>query len=121
MEEFEDQRGQDRRNKSMMRMMNQPGVSTHKVKEDLIIEQLKNQHKGTKNYGLGIRMIEWETGQKFYFHNGWWHGNTSSYISLGKEGVTIIALSNKFTKNVYSVRKLAPLFGDYPFEFNDED
>lgn len=80
-----------------------------------------NEHKGTKNYGLGIRMIEWETGQKFYFHNGWWHGNTSSYISLGKENVTIIALSNKFTKNVYSVRKLAPLFGDYPFEFNDEE
>ena len=49
MEEFEDQRGQDRRNKSMMRMMNAPAVSTHKVKEDLIIEQLKNQHKGTKN------------------------------------------------------------------------
>jgi hypothetical protein len=49
MEEFEDQRGQDRRNKSIMRMMNAPGVSTHKVKEDLIIEQLKNQHKGTKN------------------------------------------------------------------------
>lgn len=42
MEEFEDQRGQDRRNKSMMRMMNAPAVSTHKVKEDLIIEQLKN-------------------------------------------------------------------------------
>ena len=49
MEEFEDQRGQDRRNKSMMRMMNAPAVSTHKEKEDLIIEQLKNQHKGTKN------------------------------------------------------------------------
>jgi len=49
MEEFEDQRGQDRRNKSMMRMMNAPGVSSHKVKEDLIIEQLKNQHKATKN------------------------------------------------------------------------
>ena len=86
-----------------------------------IYKGYSNEHKGTKNYGLGIRMIEWETGQKFYFHNGWWHGNTSSYISLGKEGVTIIALSNKFTKNVYSVRKLAPLFGDYPFEFNDED
>ena len=86
-----------------------------------IYQGYSNEHKGTKNYGLGIRMIEWETGQKFYFHNGWWHGNTSSYISLGKENVTIIALSNKFTKNVYSVRKLAPLFGDYPFEFSDEE
>jgi hypothetical protein len=38
-----------------------------------------------------------------------------------KEGVTIIALSNKFNKNIYAVRKLAPVFGDYPFDFEDED
>lgn len=86
-----------------------------------IYKGYSNERKGTKNYGLGMRMIEWETGQKFYFHNGWWHGNTSSYISLIKDNVTIIALSNKFTKNTYSVRKLAPSFGDYPFDFADED
>ena len=86
-----------------------------------IYKGYSNEHKGEKNYGLGIRMIEWETGQKFYFHNGWWHGNTSSYITLVKENVTIIALSNKFTRNTYAVRKLAPLFGDYPFKFDDED
>ncbi|WDF62281.1 serine hydrolase domain-containing protein [Flavobacterium sp. KACC 22763] len=80
-----------------------------------------NERKGTKNYGLGIRMINWETGQNFYFHNGWWHGNTSSYITLMKEGVTIIALSNKMTRNTYAVRKLAPVFGDYPFNFKDEE
>ena len=80
-----------------------------------------NERKGTKNYGLGIRMINWETGQNFYFHNGWWHGNTSSYITLMKEHVTIIALSNKMTRNTYAVRKLAPVFGDYPFNFKDEE
>ena len=80
-----------------------------------------NERKGTKNYGLGIRMINWETGQNFYFHNGWWHGNTSSYITLQKEQVTIIALSNKMTRNTYAVRKLAPVFGDYPFQFKDEE
>jgi CubicO group peptidase (beta-lactamase class C family) len=79
-----------------------------------------NERKGTKNYGLGIRMVNWETGQNFYFHNGWWHGNTSSYITLRKEGVTIIALSNKFTRKTYDVRKLAVLFGDYPFKLRDE-
>ena len=86
-----------------------------------IYKGYSNEHKGEKNYGLGMRMIEWESGQKFYFHNGWWHGNTSSYITLVKENVTIIAISNKFTKNTYAVRKLAPLFGDYPFKFDDED
>lgn len=80
-----------------------------------------NERKGTKNYGLGIRMINWETGQNFYFHNGWWHGNTSSYITLMKENVTIIALSNKMNRNTYAVRKLAPIFGDYPFNFKDEE
>lgn len=80
-----------------------------------------NERKGTKNYGLGIRMINWETGQNYYFHNGWWHGNTSSYITLVKEHVTIIALSNKMTRNTYAVRKLAPIFGDYPFNFKDEE
>lgn len=79
-----------------------------------------NEHPGRKNYGLGIRMINWESGKNFYFHNGWWHGFTSSYIPLKDENVTIIALSNKFTKSTYAVRKLAPLFGDYPFKVEDE-
>ena len=85
-----------------------------------VYKPYSNERKGTKNYGLGIRMVNWETGQNFYFHNGWWHGNTSSYITLRKEGVTIIALSNKFTRKTYDVRKLAPLFGDYPFKLKDE-
>ena len=79
-----------------------------------------NEHPGTKNYGLGIRMLNWENGKNFYFHNGWWHGFTSSYITLKDENVTIIALSNKFTKSTYSVRKLATRFGDYPFKVEDE-
>lgn len=87
----------------------------------LVYTPFSNEHKGQKNYGLGIRMINWETGQNFYFHNGWWHGNTSSYITLLKENVTIIALSNKFTTKTYQVRKLAPLFGDYPFKLGKDD
>jgi CubicO group peptidase (beta-lactamase class C family) len=79
-----------------------------------------NEHLGTKNYGLGIRMVNWKNGKNFYFHNGWWHGFTSSYITLKDENVTIIALSNKYTKNTYAVRKVSVLFGDYPFKVEDE-
>lgn len=79
-----------------------------------------NEKVGEKNYGLGIRMINWKTGQNFYFHNGWWHGNTSAYITLPKEQVTIIALSNKMNKSTYNVKKVAPLFGDYPFKTDTE-
>lgn len=78
-----------------------------------------NEHKGKNNYGLGIRMINWETGQNLYFHNGWWHGNTSAYITLPEEYTTIIALSNKFNRMTYKVRNLAALFGDYPLKLEE--
>ena len=84
-----------------------------------IYEGYSNEHVGTKNYGLGIRMINWDSGQHFYFHNGWWHGFTSSYISLGKEKLTIISLSNKFTRATYKVKNISSLFGDYPFKVSD--
>ena len=80
------------------------------------------EHKGTKNYGLGIRLHEWETGEKLFYHNGWWHGNTSSYVTLKKDTVAIIALSNKFSYKPYKVWKLSPLFGQYPIKPDkDED
>lgn len=85
-----------------------------------IYQGYSNEHKGQKNYGLGIRMINFESGQNFYFHNGWWHGNMSSYITLLKENVTIIALTNKSMKSVYNIKKLAPLFGNYPFKVDEE-
>ena len=97
--------------------------------EDFLSKKMKSEmfkgysyeRKGTKNYGLGIRMLEFETGQHYYFHNGWWHGNTSSYVTLQKDSVTIIAISNKFSKKPYQTKRLAPIFGDYPFEFNDSE
>ena len=80
-----------------------------------------NEHKSTNNYGLGMRMKNWETGQNLYFHNGWWHGNTSTYITLPEEKVTIIAFSNKFTRLTYRVRNLTALFGDYPYKLDQGD
>ncbi|MFQ3173858.1 MAG: CubicO group peptidase (beta-lactamase class C family) [Flavobacterium sp.] len=79
-----------------------------------------NEYKGTKNYGLGIRMINWDSGKNFYFHNGWWHGNTAAYVTLPEEKVTIIALSNRMDRRTYKVKNLAALFGDYPFHLDDE-
>ena len=79
------------------------------------------ESKGLKNYGLGIRMVEFEKGEPFFFHNGWWHGNTSSFINLRKEKVTIITFSNKYTKKTYQSKKLASLFGDYPFKLDEDN
>ena len=66
-------------------------------------------------------MIQWPTGQEFYFHNGWWHGNMSSYITLKNENVMMVALTNRGYKQVYKTKNLAPLFGDYPFKLSSDD
>ncbi|MGA9637679.1 serine hydrolase domain-containing protein [Flavobacterium sp.] len=97
---------------------NDPAFFRHELLQ-LAFTPYSNEHKGQNNYGLGMRMINWETGQNLYFHNGWWHGNTSAYITLPEEKVTIIALSNRFTTKTYKVRNLAALFGNYPFELDD--
>lgn len=94
----------------------------HFLSKALLAEVFKGysyESKGIKNYGLGIRMREWDTGQTLYYHNGWWHGNTSSYITLKKEHAVIIALSNKFTRKTFQMKRLSVLFGDYPFTLKD--
>lgn len=78
------------------------------------------ENKGQKNYGLGIRMVLQDGKSPFYYHNGWWHGNTSAYIHLKKEKVVIIALSNKFSKKPYRAKMLATYFGNYPFKDDAE-
>lgn len=97
-----------------------PDYLTPELKKQVYVGYSFEQ-RGEKNYGLGIRMIDWVTGQHFYFHNGWWHGNTSAYVNLKKEKVTIIALSNRYSKKPYRVKLLAKLFGDYPFQMGKED
>jgi CubicO group peptidase (beta-lactamase class C family) len=94
------------------------------LKPELLEQVFKGysyEHKGVKNYGLGIRLHEWETGQKIFYHNGWWHGNTSSYVTLKKDTVTLIALSNRFSYKPYRIVKLSPIFGDYPVEQDKDD
>lgn len=98
--------------------------STEFLRKDLWEEALKGysyEKRGIKNYGLGIRLREWETGQTLHYHNGWWHGNTSSYTTLKKDTIVIIALSNKYTQKTYQAIKLSALFGDYPFELNEKE
>ena len=80
------------------------------------------ERKGTKNYGLGLRMLEFDNGKKYLFHTGWWHGNTAMYVTLRDEKITLIAISNKFSKKPYEIKRLAPHYNpEYPFDFKDED
>ncbi len=98
-------------------------------KNDFISKKLKREiyrgysyeRAGINNYGLGIRLKEWDTGQKIFFHNGWWHGNRAAYVTLKKENVMIIAMTNANTRKVYDVIRLSSLFGDYPFDVSEEE
>lgn len=74
---------------------------------------------GKSNYGLGIRLKEMPGKDTYFFHSGWWHGNTACYASLRKDTICVIALSNVFTKNVYKINRLSAVFGNYPFEVEE--
>jgi len=56
---------------------------------------------GIKNYGLGWRMLCYANGNKIIYHNGWWHGNNTSFYRFIKENMTIIVLGNRFTNSIY--------------------
>jgi len=56
---------------------------------------------GIKNYGLGWRMLCFPNGGKIIYHNGWWHGNNTSFYRFIKDDLTIIVLGNKFTNSIY--------------------
>ncbi|MTG98513.1 MULTISPECIES: serine hydrolase domain-containing protein [Myroides] len=97
-------------------------LDTALYSETFLSEKLRKQmfqgysfeNKGVRNYGLGFRLIEMTNGDTFTYHNGWWRGNTSSYIRLEKDNVCIILFSNKYSKLTYKTVDLSHHFGDYP-------
>ncbi|MBL7772057.1 MAG: beta-lactamase family protein [Chitinophagaceae bacterium] len=59
------------------------------------------EKEGVKNYGLGWRMLDYPNGTKIIYHNGWWHGNNTSFYRFIDDNFTIIVLGNRFNKNIY--------------------
>lgn len=76
---------------------------------------------GIHNYGLGWRMYLLNNGKKLIYHNGWWHGNRTSFYRITDEDATIIALCNNDCRYVYKVKELADIFGDYQQNHNHFD
>ena len=65
-----------------------------------------NEYPGIKNYGLGWHLLCYPDSTKVVYHNGWWHGNTSSFYRFIGDSTTLIILSNRFNKKVYEVEPL---------------
>lgn len=79
------------------------------------------ENPGTANYGLGIRIREMEGRTPYYFHTGWWHGNTGSFVSMRKDSTCMIMLSNHYTRKVYAIKSLSSAFGNYPYDYQKEN
>jgi CubicO group peptidase (beta-lactamase class C family) len=76
---------------------------------------------GIKNYGLGWRMLNYPTGEKIIYHNGWWHGSNTVFARLLQDSATIIILGNKFNRNIYHAKQLFPVFGKYETDEDTEE
>lgn len=93
-----------------------------KIKEEMF-KGYSYEKSGQNNYGLGLRMIEpKDEGDLYTFHNGWWRGNKTSYITIRKDSATIICFTNKNSPLAYKTKGLAKKFGNFPFiQANDDE
>jgi CubicO group peptidase (beta-lactamase class C family) len=96
-----------------------PGFISDSLKAQMYTGYSRQRHKKS-NYGLGIRITEDKGKDTYFFHTGWWHGNTGCYASLRSDTACVIAISNRYTKVVYQVPRLAGYFGNYPYSFTYE-
>ena len=82
--------------------------SPHFIKQELLQEAYFGYSAGhvikpIKDYGLGMRMrFLPPVGEKMLYHNGWWHGNNTSFVTVKKDTVTVVCLGNKYSNRPYS-------------------
>jgi CubicO group peptidase (beta-lactamase class C family) len=67
--------------------------------------------KESWNYGFGWRIRTFSDGAKAVFHNGWWHGSTTTFYRGLSDDVTIIILCNKYNRGIYYVDPILDLLG----------
>jgi CubicO group peptidase (beta-lactamase class C family) len=79
------------------------------------------EKRGTRNYGLGWRLVEMPTGKKIIYHNGWWHGNNTVFSRLPDDSTAIIVLGNKYNRSIYQAKKIAGIFKGYGIQSDDDE
>ncbi len=77
-----------------------------------------NEHRGSRNYGLGWRILNHGQGKKDVYHNGWWHGYNITFFRRPADEITIIILSNKNNKSAYLISDILSVVGK---DYKDSD
>lgn len=88
-----------------------------KAMKEQMFKGYSYEKSGSNNYGLGIRMIEPKDsiGNKYTFHNGWWRGNKTSYVTMRQDTIAIFCFNNKNSALAYKTKQLAGKLGNFPF------
>lgn len=79
------------------------------------------ERAGTRNYGLGWRLIDQGSGRKIIYHNGWWHGNNTVFSRFTKDTASVIVLGNRYNRLIYDVKKIYQQFPGYGFMPDDQE
>jgi CubicO group peptidase (beta-lactamase class C family) len=79
------------------------------------------ERQGTRNYGLGWRLIDHGAGRKIIYHNGWWHGNNTVFSRFTNDTASVIVLGNRYNRLIYDVKKIYPQFPGYGYMPDDQE
>jgi len=79
------------------------------------------ERRGTRNYGLGWRLIDHGGGRKIIYHNGWWHGNNTVFSRFPLDSATVIVLGNRYNRRIYDVKKIYTEFPGYGYAMEDPE
>jgi CubicO group peptidase (beta-lactamase class C family) len=79
------------------------------------------ERHGTRNYGLGWRLIDHGGGRKIIYHNGWWHGNNTVFSRFPLDSATVIVLGNRYNRRIYDVKKIYSEFPGYGYAMEDPE
>lgn len=77
---------------------------------DEAIQPTSFEKPGTHNYGMGWRLMLMPDNRKIVYHNGWWHGNNSTFTRMINDTATIIIIGNKYNRAIYAGPKFGAIF-----------
>ena len=79
------------------------------LKKETLEEAYKgysHEHPGTRNYGLGWRIIDHGKGWKLVYHNGWWHGYNTLFFRRPIDETLIVILCNHYNRSTYHIQDI---------------